>query len=83
MQLELITTAKTCEMVQNMFPRVVTLRSHKDGIFVHEPLYIVTCGPLSETVNSPMSGLTHTGTEWVPQVVKTSKEVLAFERWPM
>lgn len=44
-------------MVQNILLRVTTLRSNKDGISIHEPLYIVACGLLPENVNSPMSGL--------------------------
>ena len=48
---------------------------------MHEPLYIVACGPFPENVDCPTSGLTHMGTERVPQLVQTSKEVLAIERW--
>ena len=57
------------------------MRSNADGISIHKPLYIVACGLLPENVNSPMSGLPHMETSVLPQLMKTSKEVLAIERW--
>lgn len=47
-----------------MLLRVTTLRSNKDGISIHEPLYIVACRLLPENVNSPMSGLPQMETVW-------------------
>lgn len=41
----------------------------------------IACGPLSETVNSCISGLTYIGTEWVPGQWRSSSKVEVTERW--
>ena len=66
-----------------MLLRVTTLRSNTDGISIHEPLYIVACRLLPENVNSPFLACLRWRLCGLPQLEKTTKEVLVVERWTL